>query len=204
MRKELPYFNIGASYGGNQDWFRELSMRLGGCAAETACDMCIYLDLYKGFDLYPFDVNKLSKADYIAFASVMKPYLHPRFGGINKLSVFAQGFDEYIKSAGGNIRFSLIGEDYSPGDAKRLLKEQIDSGFPVAYLCLQHKNKRFKDYEWHWFVINGYDENEKGFSVKAVTYSAYEWLDFDELRNTGCVQRGGMVIINPEDTYEIY
>lgn len=30
MKKELPYFSIGDSFGGNQDWFRDPMMHLGG------------------------------------------------------------------------------------------------------------------------------------------------------------------------------
>jgi len=35
MKKELPYFQIGASYGGNQDWFSDYWMREGGCGGES-------------------------------------------------------------------------------------------------------------------------------------------------------------------------
>ena len=55
MKKELDYFRIGNSYGGNQDWFLDFMMKIGGCAALTACDSCIYLDLYKGTELYPYE-----------------------------------------------------------------------------------------------------------------------------------------------------
>ena len=44
MQKELDYFTIEHSYGGNQDWFWDPMMKIGGCAALTACDSCIYLD----------------------------------------------------------------------------------------------------------------------------------------------------------------
>ena len=44
-------------------------------------------------------------------------------------------------------------------------------------------------------MINGYDENENGFFVKAVTYSSFEWLDFEKLWNTGYDFRGGMVFL---------
>ena len=45
MKKELEHFMIGASYGGNQEWFRSFMMRIGGCGAETACDSCLYFAL---------------------------------------------------------------------------------------------------------------------------------------------------------------
>ena len=53
MKKELTYFNIEDSYGGNQKWFKNLIMKFGGCAAITACDLCIYLSIIKEVkDLY--------------------------------------------------------------------------------------------------------------------------------------------------------
>ena len=47
MKKELDYFTIEGCYGGNQDWFTNLVMHMGGCAAATACDSCIYFGLQK-------------------------------------------------------------------------------------------------------------------------------------------------------------
>ena len=42
MKRELEYFRIGGSWGGNQSWFFDFMMRIGGCGAVTACDCCIY------------------------------------------------------------------------------------------------------------------------------------------------------------------
>ena len=55
MKKELDYFTIEGCYGGNQDWFTNLVMHMGGCAAATACDSCIYFGLQneKMKPLYP-------------------------------------------------------------------------------------------------------------------------------------------------------
>ena len=58
MKKELAYFNIEGEYGGNQNWFYDPMMRLGGCAAIATCDLCIYLNLYSGNKhLYPFNID---------------------------------------------------------------------------------------------------------------------------------------------------
>ena len=79
MKVELPYFFIGNSLGGQQDWLPEYMMRIGCCAAVTACDCSIYFELYKGVkNLYPFDKKKILKNDYIKFTDAMKPYLHRR------------------------------------------------------------------------------------------------------------------------------
>ena len=53
MKKELTYFNIEESYGWNQNWFKDPTMKLGGCAAVVSCDLCIYLKK----ELFYKDVN---------------------------------------------------------------------------------------------------------------------------------------------------
>lgn len=199
MKKELPYFDIEGSYGGNQDWFSSFMMRLGGCGAETACDVCIYLDLYRNTNLYPFDKTSLTKADYVAFSNVMKPYLHPRMSGIYKLSMYLDGFGAYLKEQGSALRLSGLEGTESVGAAVAAVKRQIDNGYPVPCLCLNHADVRFKEYEWHWFILNGYDETENGFPVKAVTYSSYEWLPLEELWNTGRTPKGGLILITSNE-----
>ena len=195
MKKELPHFTINGSYGGNQQWFKGLAMKLGGCAAETACDICIYLDLYKGTNFYPYNINRLNRSDYIDFAEIMKPYLHPRMGGIDKLSIFTEGFGQYLKSVNGSIKLFSVDATEPFETAMEAMISHINNGFPIAFLCLKHKNKQLNDYNWHWFLLNGYEIiNEKVF-VKAVTYSSFKWLDFEELWNSGYSNRGGMVCI---------
>ena len=61
-------------------------------------------------------------------------------------------------------------------------------------LVLRHRDRQYADYVWHWFLINGYDDSEDGFPVKAVTYGSYQWLDLDGLWNTGFGKRGGLVL----------
>ena len=99
MKKELDYFTIEGCYGGNQDWFTNLVMHMGGCAAATACDSCIYFGLQneKMKPLYPFDIECLTKEDYKAFSQIMKPYLKPHAGGVRKLSWFVEGLGRYIQ-----------------------------------------------------------------------------------------------------------
>ncbi|MBQ7203197.1 MAG: hypothetical protein IJS03_04160 [Eubacterium sp.] len=196
MKKELNHFYIGSSYGGNQEWFSTFFMRLGGCAAETACDMCIYLDKYKSTSLYPFDKDNVTRADYVRFSNIMKPYLHPRMSGIDRLGIYIDGFGEYLKSAGARITLSGVEGSEDSQKAKADLRAQLDSDIPVPFLCLLHENSRYKEYEWHWFLINGYENAGDKMRVKAVTYSEWEWLDFDELWNTNRAKKGGFIVLN--------
>lgn len=198
MRRELDHFYIGKSYGGNQEWFRTFMMRLGGCGAETACDSSIYFAREFGVrGIYPHDADRLSKADYVDFAHRMEKYLWPRRSGINRLETYIDGYSRYLRDAG---VFGLSMDGFS-GNASteracEALKSQIDRGLLIPNLTLRHGNRRFRDYVWHWYILNGYDEREDGMYVKAVTYSGWEWLNFAELWDTGSLERGGMILFD--------
>lgn len=185
MKKELDYFMIGKSYGGNQSWFIDFMMHIGGCAAETACDTCIYLARRFGMAwLYPYDCQALNRRDYVRFARGMKPYLRPRAGGIDKLSIYIDGFNAYLQDhpqhvsatcegssdtsmqrpkengGGTNFRVTMAGldGDRPAKEAWQAVRKQIDSGLPVPILILHHQNPAMKDYVWHWFLLTGYEE----------------------------------------------
>ena len=196
MKRELEHFKIGDSYGGNQDWFRTFMMRLGGCGAETACDSSMYFAIHMGVEgIYPFDKENLSKDDYVDFAHMMEKYLWPRLSGINRLDIFVDGYTKYLNDRG----VTCIGMDMLDGsetyeNAAAAVMKQIDSGYPVPILNLNHKEKAFKDYEWHWFLINGYEETDNTLFVKAVTYSGFQWLDFRKLWDTGFANKGGLIL----------
>lgn len=195
MKKEIPYFTIGDSYGGNQDWFPEVMMKRGGCAAATACDCCICLAKNKGAaGLCPSDVSDITKEDYIRFAGIMEPYIHPRPGGVDRLELFTEGLGRYADDVGVGVAFGTVSGDEPVERAKLALKESIDSDIPAACLVLHHNDPDMDFYVWHWFILAGYDETADGFAVKAVTYSEYRWLDLDALWDTGHKRRGGLVM----------
>ena len=101
MKRELEHFSIGASYGGNQDWFPTFMMHIGGCGAETACDSSIYFAIHRGLKrIAPGNAASLTKDDYIRFAYQMKPYLSPRMTGIDRLDIYIDGYAEYLRSCG--------------------------------------------------------------------------------------------------------
>ncbi len=196
MKHELPHFQIGDSYGGNQDWFPTFMMRIGGCGAETACDSSIYFALHRGLiDIAPENATELSKEDYIVFAYEMKPYLSPRMSGIDRLDIYMDGYAQYLKDRGDDrLTMKPLDGKEPYQTALTAVRSQIDQGYPIPTLILNHRNKALNDYVWHWFLINAYDETDDGFLVKAVTYSKYEWLDFQLLWNTGHERRGGLVL----------
>ena len=198
MKRELEHFMIGTSYGGNQDWFRTFMMRLGGCGAETACDSSLYFAIHKGVEnIYPFDLQNLSKGDYVEFAHMMEKYLWPRMSGIDRLDIFTEWYGKYLADRGvDSIAMDKLDGTEPYEAAAAAIKNQIDAGWPVPTLILNHRDRSLKDYVWHWFLINGYDrpDGTEDIRVKAVTYSGYQWLDLRKLWDTGYVNRGGAVL----------
>ena len=205
MKRELEHFYIGSSYGGNQDWFPTFMMHIGGCGAETACDSSVYFALRRGLKtIAPENAEALTKSDYVRFAYKMKPYLSPRRTGIDRLDIYIDGYAAYLRDCG-ETRLAMTPFDGTePFEAARAaVMQQIDRGFPVPTLILNHRDKTFRDYVWHWFLINGYDETDTAFLVKAVTYSHYEWLDLRALWDTGYERRGGFVLYHVDERKEI-
>ena len=204
IKKELPHFLIGGSYGGNQDWFRTFMMRIGGCGAETACDSSIYFALHKGLpQIIPFDSSALTRESYVDFAHLMEKYLWPRMTGIDRTQIFIDGYAKYLKDRGvSGLSMTALDGSVPFEKAAETVRRQIDSGYPIPTLILRHRDKMFDDYTWHWFLINGYaaDDNDSEisadhqFMVKAVTYSEYRWLDLRGLWDTGFRRRGGFVL----------
>jgi hypothetical protein len=197
MKKELKYFKINNCFGGNQDWFIDPMMHLGGCAAATACDVCIDMACNNGMGaMYPFDVSKLSRHDYVKFAMQMKPYLKPRMSGVNRLDIFIDGFEDYLDDAGiKGIAIRGFSSDMPEDEAKEKIREQLDKDIPIPFLVLNHNNRDFKDFHWHWFILAGYEEFGGDFMTETVTYGESRWVDFHELWNSGYKENGGMILL---------
>ena len=196
MKRELDYFLIEGAPGGNQDWLTDPMMRLGGCAAVCACDSCLYFSLFRGVkEAYPYDSRALTKEDYIRFATDMKPYLRPRLQGINKPQLYIDGFSSYLKDCGAErIQMEALPGDAPEQEARAALLREIDGGLPVPCLVLRHRDKAFSDYEWHWFMLTGYDAAGGSCLVKAVTYGGCKWLSFPALWASQCTPRGGLIL----------
>lgn len=195
MIKELDYFRIEGSPGWNQHWFRDRMMYFGGCAAVTACDLCIHLARQKGLTrLYPYDARDVTKEEYLEFSKTMKRYLRPRFKGIDTLELYSSALSKYWHDVGvHSLELVEVSGTVPWTEASKLIREQIDSDVPVPVLILLHKNSSLKDYRWHWFNLAGYKEEHGNFCVKAVTYGGFRWLDFRELWDTGYKRKGGFI-----------
>lgn len=170
----------------------------GGCGAVTACDLCIQLARQFGINiLYPYDAHRVTRQDYRKFSNIMKPYLHPRWQGIDTLELYLDGLSAYWHSVG---VYSLKGSGL-PGTAswhetREFIRDRVDAGIPVPCLLLYHKSRAFKDFEWHWFNLAGYEELDNAFYVQAITYGRFHWLNLQKLWDTGQRRRGGLIRID--------
>lgn len=198
MKKELDYFDVDGKYGWDQNDFKDLWMNKGGCACVTACDSFIYMRKYMGKDkLYPYDIDRITSLDYIDFSNSVKPYLRPRITGIYRLEIYVDGVSEFLEDMDEHsISLSEFSGDNSIDDAKSVVKSHIDKGLLVPMLVLMHKNPKYRDFSWHWFLLTGYDEEEDKFLVKVVSYGSYRWFDLKELWNTGYRRKGGLILFN--------
>ena len=198
MRLELEHFTIDGAYGWNQDWFPGWFMRLGGCAAVTACDSFVYLALRHGRrDLIPFDPRQISRRNYLILSERVKPFLHPRMRGIDRLEIYQDGLSQYFQNIGSpGLRVDGLHGSAPYSEAENALRDRIQAGYPVPFLMLLHHSPEFEFYEWHWFLLTGFDERPDAFMAKAVTYGAWRWLDFRRLWNTGKPEKGGMILFS--------
>ena len=201
MWKEIPYFRIEGAFGGNQDWFTNIVMNMGGCGAATACDCCIYFARFLGLkELYPFDVDSLSIQDYKDFSQIMKPYIRPRVGGVKNPQWFIDGFEKYIRDVNEKtgsqiwIDMDIFDGERNVDEARTLIMEQIDHRMPVPCLLLRHQDvKQFKDYTWHWFLLVGYEDLEEDLRIKTATYGEAEEFYLKEMWETGYEEKGGLI-----------
>lgn len=223
MKTELNYFYIEGSYGGNQEWFSTPFMKLGGCGAETAIESSIYFTKYFDKDLCPFSLTELSISNYKNFGKIMRPYLSPRMSGIDRLDIFTEGYGKYLEDVGEHgIKMEEFGGEHTVDEAIEIVKSQIDKALPIPMLMLNHKDRKFKDYDWHWFIVNGYAEDVKApnpgpwgnagceashskspdgsirFYIKTATYSEWDWLDFRDFWDSGFERKGGLVLFSVE------
>lgn len=196
MKKELDYFSIDGVQGGSQDWMSNFLMKFGGCAALAACDTCIYLAAKQGWkQIYPYNIAHLCREGYDRFAMKMKPYLRPRIGGVDRLSLYIEGFQRYLADAGVTDLCIEGLEGRTPYEkAEEAVEAQIQAGWPIPCLTLKHKEPAYDDYVWHWYMLTGYKKEAGHFSVKAVTYGGARWLDFHGLWDTGYEKKGGLIL----------
>lgn len=199
MKKELPHFYVGNSLGGQQEWYSRITdfgMHIGGCAAITACDCSIYFAKYFNLrGLYPFNLQNVTQVEYLEFGRIMEPYLYPRWSGVDRLEIYLDGFGRFLRDHHvENLKLAPWSGDENFFDTRETVRRQIDAGYPIPCLTLNHQAPSLGDYVWHWFILNGYEIRGEEFFVKAVSYGIGRWFNLATLWNTGYTRKGGLIL----------
>ena len=206
MQRELGHFLVDGNYGGSQDRMKNPWMKLGGCAALAAVDSCIYLALHNGMStLCPFDATEdITEKQYNSFANKMRPYISPRFKGVNKLEIYVNGFYAYLRDVGcDSLRMNTLPMGTPYEQAEKAIISEIDAGLLVPILHLVPKTPEVEEYHWHWFLLNGYRTGPDGLWVKAVTYYEYKWVKLKDLWNENDPDNGGLILYSIDNPPEI-
>ena len=197
-KRELEFISIDEKYyGGDQNWHSHRMMKLGGCSAVTACETCIWMAKAKLSlrNLYPFDPQQVTRADFLRFFERMFYYLHPGIGGMTSIDKFAAQIGKYISTTGADTRTRVLRGNADYGQAEAFVKQSLDNGFPVMYLMLKHRNPVFADYEWHWFTLTGYEDDGADMDITFATWGEKHTFSLRQAWDTGKAWRGGMVAL---------
>ncbi|MEG0585046.1 MAG: hypothetical protein RR504_01490 [Christensenellaceae bacterium] len=196
MKKEIDFIKIDNEYyGGDQNWHTHKLMKLGGCSAVCACETCMYLaktrpDLKS---LYPFDIQNLTKQDFLKFFEIMFQFLHPGIGGLTSIDKFTRMFKKYLNTTNAKLEVLTLSGKEDVETAKKFVKNAIDRDVPVMFLMLKHCDFDFDEYEWHWFNITGYEIQDENMTVCFATWGNRHCFNFDKAWQTGKSWKGGMV-----------
>lgn len=131
---------------------------------------------------YPGDALNLTRKEYVDFSMKMKPYIHPRVGGVTKLSMFTDGCGQYLKDCGYGAEFETLDGDKPYEEAEKFVKKAIERNLPVIYLMLRHRDKEFKDLNWHWFCITGYKTEKEEVQQRQIKILVSTQLPFRQMK----------------------
>lgn len=167
MRKELvcPHIlkdGIIIGYGGNQEWFPGEFQRLAGCGSVTGSNMAA---IYAAMDetmgtLYDPDGDAWEYGQYLKLMETMYHYMRPGFMGYPLIRRFAKDFCKYAKDRGILLKDKRLFLPKEKGESLEFILESINHNHPVAFLILRHPAKEFREDNWHWVTITGYDEEK--------------------------------------------
>ncbi|MBD5560922.1 MAG: hypothetical protein HDQ87_11365 [Clostridia bacterium] len=196
--REVDFPLIGDRYyGGSQDWYRTWMMRLGGCSTTTACELCLCLARSRSDMrlLYPGDLDRISREDFCRFADLMYPYVHPELNGLTDVDRYAMMLKSYAASVGARVETETLRGERPLAEAEKFIRTAVDSGRPVSFLLLRHRNPALDDFEWHWFTVTGYADTQDGLQLSAANYGRRCRLNLALAWDTGYAQKGGLAVL---------
>lgn len=192
---EVPFVRVdGRYYGGNQEWSPNWLTRLGGCSTVTACEISICMARHGvGEALYPYDPYHVTMSQFLDFLQNVFTFVRPGVCGLTSLEQYAQEFDAYATTRNVRLAAECLHGEEPVADAQHFVQSGLQHGIPLACLVLNHKDRSFKDVEWHWFCVTGWEREADQFRLIVGTYGNRYVLDLNRLWDTGHRQKGGLV-----------
>lgn len=165
-------------YGVSQQNYPTYWKRLSGCGPTTASNLFIYLSQTHESMESLFPERLVTFRSALSVMGTMWNFITPTIRGVNKVSAFADGAENYLKQLGSPIYPVTFEVDIKEPHEKNIKRVQnfllssLKKNFPVAFLNLHSGKLRNLD-SWHWVMIAGvefdkenlfaiiYDEGEK-------------------------------------------
>ena len=151
-------------YGGNQEWYKEFFHKKAGCGPTTASTITMYESK-----------KKYNKNDFVELMEKMWDYITPGMMGLNKIELYDEGYNKYIKDKKFKLKESVIlkisqnkNERPNINELFEFLNNSIKLDHPVAFLNLDNGKENKLD-SWHWVTIVGieYNKNEELYATIA-------------------------------------
>lgn len=145
------------AYGGDQEWFPGTFQRRAGCGSVTGTNIAVCEGLYqeelKDSEAVPHEI-------YLNLMENMYSYMTPGFMGYPLIGKFKKDFLNFAASKGKKLKAKSIFLPKGHETCLSFIKDGLYNGHPVALLIWRHSRKEFREDNWHWVTITGYDEEK--------------------------------------------
>ena len=173
-------------FGGYQDWFAQKSMRNTGCGTVAAANILTYMAMSGPWfsDLYPYDLDHVTKIDFYNFMNDIAEYVTPAKWGVLP-PVFINGVIDYASDKGIVLETHMITSNSSLAEVTDFIRVALTGNHPVAFLDYlnpitvnginSETNKPYTDdNDLHWVTITGMTVNR---NTGDITLEISTWGD---------------------------
>lgn len=155
------------SYGGNQDWFEEVSndsySALRGCGIIALLNQFASLAMAypEAQALLPEAGLPTTKQEFVEWAYTVRPYIWPGNFGLPKGKGIRDGAVKYAQDRGVSLTWKTVFGRPSLQEEIDFIHSGLEHKVPVAQLAWK---SYFEDLTWHWVAITGLELDPKNCS----------------------------------------
>ena len=146
------------AYGGNPEWFPGTFQRRAGCGSVTGTNIAVCEGL---FSEEVENSESIPHESYLELMEGMYQYMTPGFMGYPLIGKFKKDFLSFASDRGKKLKARSMFLPRNRQDCLDFIKEGLYHGHPTALLIWRHSRKEFREDNWHWVTITGYDEERE-------------------------------------------